>query len=165
MNHQTSSSRRRSFEVSSHRSTTRTNGFCTSTVGRLTANPESAQSVITADSQVVGEGVPSVAREDVATHLSIDAQSLVGFSFASESVFPNDTPRTYAAYAVLNDGTLVILQTGGESNIVTKPAIIPFWEDRWTVNFQRYRRQRKVLWIIRVGGEFEFVLLVDRCGH
>lgn len=77
--------------------------------------------LVTADGRVVGEGVPSVAREDVATHLSIESQSLVGFSI--QISLPNNTPRTYAAYALLNDGTLVVLETGGESNILIRPAL------------------------------------------
>lgn len=77
--------------------------------------------LVTADGQVVGEGVLSGAREDVAKHLSIDTQTLVGYSI--RVTLPNNSPRTYSTYAVLEDGTLVILKTGGESNIVTTPAL------------------------------------------
>lgn len=76
--------------------------------------------IVTADGLVVGEGVPSMAREDVADFLSIDAESLVGFSIKSK--LPNNAPRSYAVYAELNDGTLVILNAAKAENIVTSPS-------------------------------------------
>ncbi len=73
--------------------------------------------IATVDGLVVGEGVPSMAREDVAEFLSIDAESLVGFSIKTK--FPNNSPRAYAVYAELNDGTLVILDVAETENVVT----------------------------------------------
>lgn len=76
--------------------------------------------IVTADGLVVGEGVPSMARQDVADFLSIDAESLVGFSIRSK--LPNNDPRPYAVYAELNDGTLVTLKITENENVVTAPS-------------------------------------------
>lgn len=76
--------------------------------------------IATADGLVVGEEVPSMAREDVADFLSIDAESLVGFSIKVK--LPDNAPRSYSVYAELNDGTLVILDVANTENIVTSPS-------------------------------------------
>lgn len=76
--------------------------------------------IATADGLVVGEGVPSMEREDVADQFSIDAESLVGFSIKVK--LPDNAPRSYAVYAELNDGTLVILEVADAENVVTLPS-------------------------------------------
>lgn len=73
--------------------------------------------IVTADGQVVGDGVPSIARQDVADVLSIDADSLVGFSIKVK--FSDDAPRSYVVYSELNDGNLVILEVSKNKNIVS----------------------------------------------
>lgn len=77
--------------------------------------------IATADGRVVGEGVPSETREDVADLLSIDVKSLVGFSIRGK--IPTNDPRSYAVYAELNNGTLVILDVGKTENVVTSPSL------------------------------------------
>lgn len=76
--------------------------------------------IVTVDGQVAGESVPSMAREDVAEFLSIDVESLVGFSIRGK--LPNNDSRSYAVYAELNDGTLVILDVAKTENVVTSPS-------------------------------------------
>jgi len=77
--------------------------------------------IATADGLVVGEAVPSRAREDVASHLSIDAETPVGFFIRAR--LPSKDPRTYAVYAELTDGRLVILNVGSRKNVATTPSL------------------------------------------
>ncbi|MEO8362856.1 MAG: DUF2142 domain-containing protein [Ilumatobacteraceae bacterium] len=76
--------------------------------------------LVVVDGHVAGEGVPSAVRRDVAEFFSIDPDTLVGFSINIR--LPNDDRRTYAVYAELNDGTLVILPTSTTDNVVTSPS-------------------------------------------
>lgn len=76
---------------------------------------------VTADGLVVGEGMPSAERGDVADQFSLAPESLVGFSIRVK--LPDDSPRTYAVYAELNDGTLVIIEVADAENVATPPSL------------------------------------------
>ncbi len=75
--------------------------------------------IVAVDGQVAGEGGPSEPREDVADFLSIDTETLVGFSVTVR--VPNNERRLYSVYAELNDGTLVFIEPAAGDNVVTLP--------------------------------------------
>ncbi len=75
--------------------------------------------ILTIDGRVGAVGVPNTARADVAELLAIDVETLVGYSITAS--LPNNDPRSYAVYAELNDGKLVILDVGDSDNVVTTP--------------------------------------------
>jgi hypothetical protein len=77
--------------------------------------------IVSVNGQIAGDGVPTEGREDVAASFSIDVETLVGFSIRVR--LPNDDPRSYAVYAELNDGTLVILETAAGENVVSSPLL------------------------------------------
>ncbi|MEO8163192.1 MAG: DUF2142 domain-containing protein, partial [Ilumatobacteraceae bacterium] len=76
--------------------------------------------ILTVDGHIGAFGVPTRSREDVAESLDIDVETLVGFSISAS--LPNNDSRSYAVYAELNDGSLVILDVGKTDNVVKSPS-------------------------------------------